>query len=521
MPEGPLRKQESLVADEDAPEITTGVTRINLRDLSTDDGSLGVVNKVKRGIESAETRTKDKKSKLETKPQRTEQKPLHTEEDAIIEVDAEDIQDATEAETKAVLLREARIAANKLVPNLYIGAEQRHTRAKTIAEQLERLGLGLAEARLKDDVAKIAEIEERQIPLKAESDRLSRYATTEEELNARITEMEAYRNKLKAQKKRMSQVEQALINLREVQAKLVDATTWEDPKEASNRKRTRAFEELRLKKFKENAVKELGQKKIIDTKDPLREKKRLPNRNESYTARKERLLKTLQKNIDDLAWAFDEKYGTSIEHVMVGEETLIDKAKSWWRDTRVGKLFSKKTEQYGGRDMDKESMIEQYVHLQNRYQRELKDASVPGEETPERTLTGRGEVLERRALLRRNVNTLGKATAEAISSSIGEVAARPILAIAEPILRKRRWEREWKKMQGEHDAELFNEIAKSIIDNHNEDALMYVAEATGIAPGRLTIPDVAEFFYTTTEGDELREQLMSKLRKEMEQRERS
>lgn len=484
---------------------------------STRDGGLAFVGKVKKGIGSAEAKTK---AKAENKPRKIERSSINTEDATVIELESEDIKDATEEEAKAILLREARIAANRLIPDLYIG-EQRRMRERAINEQLETLELALVRARFDEDKTKMDEIEERVTPLKDESRRLTRYKTAEEEVAARIQVMEASRNKLKAQKKRVSPVEAALEDLREVQTKLTEANTWEDPKEAANRKRTRAYEELRLRKFKENAVKELGQKKIIDAKDSLREKKRLPNWTESYTARKERLLKTLQKNIDDLAWAFDEKYGTSIEHVMVGEETLIDKAKSWWRDTRVGKFFSKKTEQYGGRDMDKESMIEQYVHLQNRYQRELNDTSVPGEETQEQALTKRGEILERRALLRRNVKTLGKATTEAISSSIGEVAARPILAIAEPILSKRRWEREWKKMQGEHDAELFNEIAESIMDDHNEDALMYVAEATGIAPWNLTAADIAEFFYTTAEGDELREQLMSKLRIEMEQRERS
>lgn len=497
---------------------TTPNAESDLPDLeSTQDGGLAFVGKVKKGIDSAEAKTK---AKTENKPRKIERSSIDAEDATVIELESEDIKDATEEETKAILLREAQIAANRLIPNLYIG-EQRRIRERAINEQIETLELALVRARFDEDKTKMDEIEERVTPLKDESRRLTRYKTAEEEVAARIQVMEASRIKLKAQKKRVSPVEAALEDLREVQTKLTEANTWEDPKEASNRKRTRAFEELRLKKFKENAVKELGQKKTIDTKGPLREKKRLPNWTESYTARKEHLLKTLQKNIDDLAWAFDEKYGTSIEHVMVGEETLIDKAKSWWRDTRVGKFFSKKTEQYGGRDMDKETMIEQYVRLKNRYQQELKDASVPGEKTQERAPTERGEVLERRALLRRNVNTLGKATAEAISSSIGEVAARPILAIAEPILRKRRWEREWAKMQGEHDAELFNEIAESIMDDHNEDALMYVAEATGISPWNLTVADIGEFFYTTAEGDELRKQLMSKLRKEMEQRERS
>ncbi len=515
MRERPLKRFTDRATEENLEKrATTPSTESDLPDLeSTRDGGLAFVGKVKKGIGSAETKAKAKQRK-------TERKALETEVGSAEELGIEEILEATEEETKAVLLREAQIAANKLIPNLYIG-EQRRIRERAIDEQLETLELALIKARFDEDKTKIDEIEELLTPLKDESRRLIRYKTAEEEVAARIQVMEASRNKLKAQKKRVSPVEAALEDLREVQTKLTEASTWEDPKEAANKKRTRAYEELRLRKFKENAVKELGQKKIIDLKDSLKEKKRLPNWTESYVGRRERLLKTLQKNIDDLAWAFDEKYGTSIEHAITGEETFTDRARSWWKDTSIGKFFSKKTEQYGGRDREKKAMIEQYRHLQDRYRQELKEESTPGEKVRERALTERGEILERRALLRRNMDTFGKATAKAISSSIGEVAARPILAIAEPILRRRQWKQQWERMQGEHNAELFNEIAESIFDKHNEGALAYVAEATGIPPWQLTTEDIAEFFYTTAEGDALREKLMSDLREQMKQREKS
>lgn len=519
MPGRPLERFTDRATEENLEKhATTPSAESDLPDLeSTRDGGLAFVGKVKKGIGSAEAKTK---AKAENKPRKTERSSIDTEDATVIELESVDIKDATEEETKAILLREAQIAANRLIPNLYIG-EQRRIRERAINEQLETLELTLVRARFDEDKTKMDEIEERVTPLKDESRRLTRYKTAEEEVAARIQVMEASRNKLKAQKKRVSPVEAALEDLREVQTKLTQANTWEDPKEAANRKRTRAYEELRLRKFKESAVKELGQKKIIDTRDSLKEKKRLPSWTESYTGRREHLLKTLQKNIDDLAWAFDKKYGTSIEHVMIGEETSVERVKSWWRDTSIGKFFSKKTEQYGGRDMDKKSMIEKYRQLQDRYRQELTAELAPGEKVQERALTKRGEVLERRAFLRRSVDSLDKASVKAISSSVREVAAMPIMAIAEPILRERKWERQWERMQGEHNAELFNEIAKSISDKHNEGALAYVAEATGIAPWELTPVDIAEFFYTTEEGDALREKLMSDLREQMKQREQS
>lgn len=562
MPEGPLRKREALAIDDDAPEITTGgVTNINLRDFSTEDGDLGFVSKVKNGMGSIETRRKAKQGKPETRSKKIEQKPTHREENTIIEVGAKDLEDATEEETKAFLLRKARIASNRLVPSLYVGEEQRRARAKTIDEQLETLGLGLAEARLKNNATVIAEIEERQIPLKAESERLSRYATAEEELTARITEMAAYREKLRAQKKRVSPVETALADLREVQTHLIEANTWRDPKKAADLAKAKADEELRLKELKEDA-----QRKFKEGKRLYQE--RINQKGSGSKAVEQRpggltLVQRLEKNLWDLGRVFKKKYEVDIDKAFTKTETISERAYSWWRDTPAGKFLSSEPELYGDRDRDKQSMLESYKKLNALYKRELEGRYIAEERQKKAAGNVIATPLEREreelaSLVKRVVPTKMEAAEETlrhveeaiispllstkqknsdpllkkvvsprlevtreIVRPLAEMAAMPILAIAEPILSKYRWKREWEKKQERYSAELVNKIAESILDKHNENALAYVAEATGIAPGLLTIPDIAEFFYTTAEGDALREKLMSNLREQMKQREQS
>jgi hypothetical protein len=438
-----------------------------------------------------------------------------------MELNPEEIEDATEEETKAVLLREARMMANKVVPDLYIGKTQRQDRAKTIDQQLEKFGLALAKARLENQPATIRELEKQVTTLRSESDRLSRYATAEEELTARITEMEAFRDKLKAQKKRVSPIEATLADLQKVQARLTEAVTWEDPKKAAKLRRDRAYEELRLRKFREDAHKEFeASKKAYQNQiNQQGRSSEVVERRKGLT-----LIERLEKNLWDLSLVFKKKYGFDIEKAYTKTETVGERAYSWWRDTRIGKVLSNEPELYGERDRNKQSMLESYKKLTALYKREL-EVDYTAEQRQKKAegkavTTPLDREKEKIAALVKKAISPRVDVARELIRPLAEMAAMPVLAIAEPILRERKWAKEWNEINSRREgplaAELVNEIARSVI--HNENALQYVAESMEIAPEKLDVSDVAEFFYITEEGERLRDQLMDKLRKEMAQR---
>lgn len=478
------------------------------------DGSPRSQGKTQARIAPREIATKARKG--EKNPHKNTEESGHD-----IELSIEDIQDATEEETKSVLLKEARIAANNVTPDLYIGKEVRDTRAKTVNQELERLGLELAKAKLKDKKDTINALEEQRVPLQAESDRLSRFATAEEELAARITEMEALRDKLKAQKKRISPIEAALADLREVQAHLTEAVTWEDPKKAAKLRRDRAYEELRLRKFREDAHKEFEASKKA-YQDQINQQGR------SSEAIKQRkgltLIERLEKNLWDLSLVFKKKYGFDIEKAYTKTETVGERAYSWWRDTRIGKALSREPELYGERDRNKQSMLESYKKLTALYKSEL-EVDYTAEERQKKAegkaiITPLEREKERVASLVKKVISPRVDIARELIRPLAEMAAMPVLAIAEPILRERKWAKEWNEINSRREgplaAELVNEIARSVVNN--EDALQYVAEIMKISPDKLEVSDVAEFFYITEEGEKLREELMKKLRKEIDQK---
>lgn len=568
MQERPLRKKTDREEPEERstqPANPSTETEAALPDLeSTKDGGLAFVDK---------TKVKQEKSK---RIQRIPDLALtNTEnEDTGEELKIEEIQDVTEEEARKHLLQEARRTASKVIPDLYIGKEQRYARAQTVNKQLERLGLELAEANLESNSDDVRALTERIAPLQAESDRFSRYKTAEEEVVARIAEVKKYRDQLKESKKKSSHINELLVNLEELRARIIEADTWEDPREATNRRRNRAYEEYRTKKTEEEAEKMAAEKRIEtekevarlteeqtrqkytenmedteiivgkekDWKNPKKDPvKRLTgltrrstivgdlrNKKLQFGAQFEASERKLEENLNSIASVFKSKYGGDIAKAARGEETFTEKVVGWWKDSRVGKLFgNKKTETYGGVDRDKAELIERYNRLLSTYGeiagrpkrtsgdviRELSEWHAQRDNPPKQA--------EPSNTSSENVLKGKKAVAKEVVRPLAEMAIMPILAIAEPILSKRRWEREWTKMQGEHDAELFNEIAEEILTTHSEDDLAYVAKAIGVPPGKLTKTDVGEFFYVTQEGQELREFIMDELRKKTEQKEKS
>lgn len=554
----PLEKLAEDTLEEQSPRTPTSPsTEIALRDTRfTQDTDHASAQKARRDVKAQETTKKANQQLLLNKQGKFEHTPPSIDEDSAMELNPEEIEDATEEETKAVLLREARMMANKVVPDLYIGKTQRQDRAKTIDQQLEKFGLALAKARLENQPATIRELEKQVTTLRSESDRLSRYATAEEELTARIMEMEAFRDKLKAQKKRVSPIEATLADLQKVQARLTEAVTWEDPKEAARRKRDKAYQELRLQKQQEATQKEkiregyvegmefthylMGGKGDWESKkeDSIDVINRITKRSKLVSALRGKKLqpgaqdaaaeKKLEENLDTLASVFKSKYGGDIARAAREEETFTEKAIGWWKDSRVGRLFQKKDlQKYGGVDRNKTEMVERYNRLLNTYSEvggrpKRTESDVVREwgkwyserdshktQTQESNLSSTDGVLKTRGTV-----------AKELIRPLAEMAAMPVLAIAEPILRERKWAKEWNEINSRREgplaAELVNEIARSVI--HNEDGLQYVAESMKIAPEKLDVSDVAEFFYITEEGERLREQLMDKLRKEMTQR---